>query len=56
MRAKKLKVINEVNNCDFTHQSSETNLECSDLTRNVFSCAGQFKRLIDYIYMCKPII
>jgi len=51
-----LKDINEVNQCDFPNQSSETNLECSDLTGNVFSCAGQFKHLIDYIDMCKPII
>lgn len=31
-----LKVINEVNQCDFSNKSSETNLECSDLTGNIF--------------------
>lgn len=39
-----------------TNQNSETNLEYSDLTGNVFGCAGQFKYLIYYIEMCKPII
>lgn len=47
------KVINEVH---LANQNSETNLECSDLTGNIFDCAGQFKYLIDYIEMCKPII
>ncbi|XP_050521524.1 uncharacterized protein LOC126894511 isoform X2 [Daktulosphaira vitifoliae] len=37
-----LKVINELIHCDCTNQSSETNLEYSDLTGNVFGCADLY--------------
>jgi hypothetical protein len=39
-----------------SNQSSEINLEYSDLTGKVFGCAGQFKHLIDYLYMRKSVI
>lgn len=45
----------KLHHCDFTYHSSETNLECSDLIENVLGCAGQFKHLIDYKKICKPI-
>lgn len=35
------KIISEVQNSDLTNQSSEINLEYSNLTENVLSCAGQ---------------
>lgn len=43
-------------NFNHSKKSSETNIECSDSTGNVFSFTDQFKNVIDYIDLCKPII